>query len=388
MSTLKTGNITHPSSTGTAITLDASDNVTINGPTNFNSNAVSGIASINGGQIGGSRNLVINGAMTVQQRGTQTNQTGGYTACDRWQFAENGSSVITTTQDTNVPVGKGFGSSLKIEVTNASGTPTAANYALLRTKFEGQNLQQLAKGTSEAKDLTLSFWVSSPKTGTHIVELFDNDNSRQVSRAYTISTANTWQYVSVVYPADTTGSFNNANSASLQLAFWLMAGSDNSSGTLAENWQAYNAPDRAVGQVNVMDSTSNNFYLTGVQLEVGSQATPFEHRLYADELQRCLRYYQVSGTIKGYPMVRYENTGNGKAYSNWRLVPEMRTSPSVSFSGTFITSTGYSGTPTAGDITARQFRLLSASSVNPNDNLWVETNSVTESQGIISDAEL
>ena len=246
---------------------------------------------LNIGQIGGRRNIVTNGAMTIQQRGTQTNQTSGYTACDRWQFNEAGASIVTTSQDTDVPSGTGFGRSLKVDVTNASGTPAASNYAFLRTKFEGQDLQNICKGTSEAKQLTLSFWVKSPKTGTHIVELYDHDNSRQVSKSYSVTTANTWQYVSVVFPADTTGQFDNDNGNSLQITFHLMAGSAFSSGTLNTSWATSVSANRAVGQVNVMDDVANNFYLTGVQLEVGDVATPFEHRSYGEELSACQRYY-------------------------------------------------------------------------------------------------
>ena len=208
---------------------------------------------VDDGAITGS-NMVINGGMTVAQRGTQTAQTSGYTACDRWQFAENGASVVTTTQDSNIPAGEGFGSSLKVDVTNASGTPSSGNYAFLRTKFEG------------AKPLTLSFWVSSPKTGIHVVELYDTDNDRQVSKSYTINSVNTWQHVSVLMPADTTGAFNDDNLISMQIAFWLMAGSNFSGGTLNTSWAANNNSNRAVGQVNCMDNTSNNFYLTGVCL--------------------------------------------------------------------------------------------------------------------------
>lgn len=246
---------------------------------------------LNIGQIGGRRNIVTNGAMTIQQRGTQTNQTSGYTACDRWQFNEAGASIVTTSQDTDVPSGTGFGRSLKVDVTNASGTPAASNYAFLRTKFEGQDLQNICKGTSEAKQLTLSFWVKSPKTGTHIVELYDHDNSRQVSKSYSVTTANTWQYVSVVFPADTTGQFDNDNGNSLQITFHLMAGSAFSSGTLNTSWATSVSANRAVGQVNVMDDVANNFYLTGVQLEVGDVATPFEHRSYGEELALCQRYF-------------------------------------------------------------------------------------------------
>ena len=306
------------------------------------------------------RNLIINGAMQVAQRGTQTNQTGGYTACDRWQFAENGSSVITTTQDTNVPVGQGFGSSLKIDVTNASGTPAASNYALLRTKFEGQNLQQLVKGTSEAKDITLSFWVRSPKTGIHVVELFDSDNTRSISKSYTISSANTWQKVSVLYAGDTTGSLDNDNADSMQLIFWLMAGSNNSSGTLAEVWQPYNAADRAVGQVNVMDNASNDFYLTGVQLEVGDTATPFEHRSYGDELARCQRYYWKLATGVGLGSARKSDTESRVRFD---FPTQMRASPTVTFSHSGSAGSG-------GDNEVSHVHSFELSHVGDSNNSW------------------
>lgn len=245
---------------------------------------------VDDGVITGS-NMVVNGGMTISQRGTQTEQTSGYTACDRWQFNENGSSIVTTTQDTNVPAGEGFASSLKIDVTSASGTPSAGNYAFVRTKFEGQDLQHIRKGTSAAKPLTLSFWVSSPKTGTHVVELYDTDNNRQVSKTYTINSANTWQHFSILMPADTTGTLDNDSNVSMQIAFWLMAGSDFSGGTLNTSWAANNNPNRAAGLVNIMDSTSNNFYITGVCLNVGDSAIDFPHERYGDTLARCQRYY-------------------------------------------------------------------------------------------------
>jgi hypothetical protein len=243
-------------------------------------------------QYAGARNLIINGAMHVAQRGTQTSITSAYTACDRWNFTRSGAAVVDASQSTDVPSGEGFANSLKIDVTTADTSVAAGDFAHLRTRFEGQDLQQLRKGTSEAKSLTLSFWVKSAKTGTHIVELYDLDNTRQVSKSYSITTADTWQNVTLQFPADTTGAFDNDNAASLQVAWWLLAGSTYSGGTLNTSWASSTDANRVVGQVNVMDDAANNFYLTGVQLEVGEQATPFEHRSYADELTRCLRYYQ------------------------------------------------------------------------------------------------
>ena len=249
------------------------------------------------------RNIIINGAMKVAQRGTQTTQTSGYTAGDRWQFNESGATVVTTSKDTDVPTGEGFANSLKVDVTSAVSSPGASDYAFIRTKFEGQDLQAICKGTSNAKQVTLSFWVKSAKTGTHIAELYDHDNSRQVSKSYSITTANTWQNVTLQFPADTTGAFDDDANNSLQVTFWLMGGSNYTSGTLNTSWAASTTADRVAGQVNVVDSTSNNFYLTGVQLEVGDTATEFEHRSYGDELARCQRYYAdipVRGFMGGY----------------------------------------------------------------------------------------
>ena len=245
------------------------------------------------------RNLIINAAMQVAQRGTQTNQTTAYTACDRFQFAVVGAAVITSSQDTTVPSGQGFSNSLKLDVTTADSSLAASDFAFLRHKIEAQNLQHLNYGTSSAKSLTLSFWVRSSKTGTHIAELRHDDATYFNSQAYTISSADVWQKVTLTYDGYVTTAINNDNGAGINVNWWLAAGSDYSGGTLSSNtWQNTSA-NRAVGQVNVMDSTSNTFYITGVQLEVGETATPFEHRSYGDELARCQRYYQLSGRGSG-----------------------------------------------------------------------------------------
>jgi len=219
---------------------------------------------------------------------------------------------------------------LKIDVTSASGTPSAGNYAFIRTKFEGQDLQHIRKGTSAAKPLTLSFWVSSPKTGTHVVELYDTDNNRQVSKAYTINSANTWQHFSILMPADTTGTLDNDSNLSMQVAFWLMAGSDFSGGTLNTSWAANNNSNRAVGQVNCMDNTSNNFYLTGVCLNVGDSAIDFPHESYGETLARCQRYCQKirTGTDAGFGM--YHSYTSSSSYAPIQLPVTMRATPSAS----------------------------------------------------------
>jgi len=240
----------------------------------------------------GRRNLAYNGAMKISQRGTQTGQTNGdYTACDRFRIVETGDAVVTTSQSTDVPSGQGFANSLKIDVTTADASVAASDQFRIDQRLEGQDLQHLLYGTSDAKDLTLSFWVKSPKTGTHILELRHNDATYFNSQAYTISSANTWQKVTLTFSGYTTTAFDDDAALSLIIQWYLMAGSDKTSGTLNSNTWHNTEANRAVGQVNCVDDAANNFYLTGVQLEVGSVATEFEHRSFGEEMTLCKRYY-------------------------------------------------------------------------------------------------
>jgi len=243
------------------------------------------------------RNLIINGAMTVAQRGTSfaSVSSGEAYTVDRFGRYLNAAGTWTITQSTDTPTGQGFANSIKFDCTTANGSLAANTEFLFFQRFEGQNLQRLKKGTANAEKVTLSFWVKSAKTGTYITELFDNNNSRHISRAYTISDANTWEKKILTFDGDTTGAITNNNATSIQLNFMLANGSNWQSGTLQTSWGANTQANRAVGQVNLADSTSNDWYLTGVQLEVGSEATPFEHpRSVGDELARCQRYFEKS----------------------------------------------------------------------------------------------
>jgi hypothetical protein len=231
--------------------------------------------------------------MQVAQRGTsETGVTsGGYkNAPDRFELIIDSAGTWTVSQSTTAP--EGFSSSYKLDCTVADASLAANDYLLIGHKFEGQNLQQLKKGTSNAQPVTLSFWVRSAKTGTYVAELRDNDNWRQINKPYTIFSANTWEYKTITYDGDTTGALDNNPNNSFAAQFWLAAGSTFSSGTLATSWETVTHANRAVGNVNLADSTSNDFYITGVQLELGEQATPFEHaRSYGEELAACQRYY-------------------------------------------------------------------------------------------------
>ena len=239
------------------------------------------------------RNIVINGDMTVSQRGTSTASitSGDYYTVDRFRtFINNTAGTWTQSQSTTVPTGEGFVNSLKMDCTTAKGSLSAGDILSIRQAFEGQSLQYLKKGTSSAESLTASFWVRSNKTGTYIVELEDRDNTRYVSQSYTISSADTWEKKTVTFPGDTSGAFSNDDGESLRFNFWLAAGTNYSSGTLGTTWHTTQA-NRAVGIVNLGDSTDNEWYVTGVQLEAGDTASEFEFIPPDINLQRCQRYY-------------------------------------------------------------------------------------------------
>jgi hypothetical protein len=200
-----------------------------------------------------------------------------------------------------VPTGQGFANSLRVDVTTVDSSLDSNDLYLIDQKIEGQDLQQLAKGTSNAKSVTASFWVRSTKIGTYILGLFDDDNNRNISKTYSISSADTWEYKTITFEGDTTGALDNDNNSSFTLRWNLGAGTSYTSGTLATSWEAGVTANQAVGQVNFFDSTSNDFYITGVQLEAGETATPFEHRSFGDELQRCQRYYEKSFPLSTAP---------------------------------------------------------------------------------------
>ena len=290
--------------------------------------------SINSSQASGRKNIIRNGAMQVIQRGTpltvNANLARGRTCADGWEVSSdaNGTAVFSSSKSTDTP--NGFGSSLKLDVTTADTSIAADVGTRLLQRFEGQDLQGFKKGSSDALQFTLSFHVKSPKTGTHCIELLDIDNSRSVSATYTISQADTWQYVTNTFPADTTGALDNDNGQSFIVIWWLAAGSNFSGGTLNTTWNARVEANRAVGQVNVTDNTANNFYITGCQLEVGSTATDFEHRSFGEELLRCSRYYQkqLSGNPKAVATGFAYNTQYGNFTPHYPM-GAMRTAPSL-----------------------------------------------------------
>jgi hypothetical protein len=244
------------------------------------------------------RNLIINGAMQVAQRGTSV--TGitvpGYFTADRYNA--NVTSIGTWTQsvEADAPTGSGLRNSLKMLCTTADAAPSANDILLVQQRIEGQDAQRIKKGTASAEQLAVSFWVKSNVTGTYIAELNDPDNIRTVSATYSVSASATWERKTITFPADTTGALDNDNNNSLLLNFWLGSGSTFNSGTLQTTWASQTNANRAVGQTNLAASTNNYWQVTGVQLETGPVATPFEFEPYEATLRKCQRYYYRAET--------------------------------------------------------------------------------------------
>jgi hypothetical protein len=214
--------------------------------------------------------------------------------------------------------------------TTADASPAAADALRIDQLIEGQNLQQFLKGTSSAKQFALSFWVKSNVTGTYIAEIRDADNSRTVSASYTVSASATWEKKTITFPADTTGAFDNDNAGSLQVGFFLGAGTDSTSGTLQTTWGSTVAANRAVGQTNLGAATNNYWQITGVQLEAGAVATPFEFEDISTTLAKCQRYYylQLAGTGKTVGSGTYYTATNIFVTTNFPVT--MRATPTLS----------------------------------------------------------
>ena len=297
--------------------------------------------------VHGRRNIIINGAMQIAQRGTVTGLTASnYGGPDRIRLGLSGAGTHSVSQSTTVPSGAGFSNSWKLDCTTADTTPAflAAQY-----RVEGQDLQQLKKGTSSAESVTVSFWVRSNVTGTYVFELRDVDNTRHIAKTYTISAADTFEYKTLTFAGDTSGTLDNDDGNSIELNWWLGANSTYTSGTLASSWAALTDANRAAGlNVNIAGDTANEWLITGVQLEVGDKATPFEHRSFPDELLRCQRYCVVARAVNtdtSNPGAIHCNGqrghfGFGLAHNStnpvtyFELPVAMRNRPGVSFSAT------------------------------------------------------
>ena len=263
--------------------------------------------------------------MLIGQRGNDfTSITATAYHLDGFQlYYQNSSAAFRVRHSGDGP--DGFHQSLRINCTTADTSIASNEEVKLMHKIEGFQLQRFAKGTSSAKAFALSFYVKCNKTGTYIVELYDRDNGRDVSGSYTVSNSN-WNRHTIVFPADTTGEFDFDHSSSLEIYFWLVAGSAVQGGSLNTAWRSASDPSSATGQVNFTDSTSNEWMLTGVQLET-DRVTAFEHIQYGDELERCQRYYQ---RFNGYPNLTFgvgNVDGSTQGQIHIKLLTRMRSKP-------------------------------------------------------------
>ena len=309
-------------------------------------------ALIGSGQAQGNKNLIINGAMQVAQRGTSFTSTG-YTL-DRMQMltANTDNVAFTTTQSSTAP--DGFASSLKVDITTAESALDSNELFRLLYKAEGQDLQQLNYGSSAATSVTLSFYVRSNVTGVYAVEFRLNaEGTSTITKQYTISSANTWERKTLTLPANTAAAIDNDNSNGLEISFALAAGSNFTTGALGTSWASTATASRYAGQAaNVMSSASNEWLITGVSLEIGDVATPFEHESFAATLQKCQRYFYR------FPRVDASGTSNtlcigmGQSTNTFRGVvffpSSMRANPTMAASGSFRVFNGGTLNPSSG----------------------------------------
>jgi hypothetical protein len=284
--------------------------------------------------------LIINGDMRIAQRGDQTGITSAqYINIDRFFINMINLGTWSFTQSTDTPTGLGFATSLKIDCTTADASPASADNFYLSMQNEGQNLQILEKGTSDAKTSTLAYWIKCNKTGNYVVELWDRTNDRHVAVLKTISSADTWEKVVCNFPADTSGALANTNARSIMISWAFDSGSNFTSGTLPSTWASRVDANRFVGtNLGLGDNTANEVLITGVQWEVGTfdvnSIPSFQFEDAGTSLARCQRYYFRQGDEGGYAALGSgvcENTSS--AYIMINLPSTMRSSPSVSFTG-------------------------------------------------------
>jgi hypothetical protein len=343
-----------PALTGDQIFVLPSADGTANQVLQTNGSGTLSFASVGGDTLRPNvRPLIHNGEMQIAQYGDKTGITANQYVCDRFctQFATFGTWSIS--QSSDVPTGKGYKRSVKLDCTTADTSLGAGDFGLFRTAFEGRDLQLIKKGTSSAEKLTLKFYVKSSKTGTYTVEFFDVDNSRQISKTYTVDSANTWEEKIINVPADTTGAFGYDANESFVINWWLGSGSTYNGGTV--NTSAFasstNANRVSGSNVNLADSTSNDWFLTGVQLEIGEYTSAtipaFQHQEYNDELLTCHRYFISGGANENGLNPTAEAATSTAVQPTPQLRRTMRVAPTLTANPVgFIALIGGSGTTT------------------------------------------
>ncbi len=300
MSTLKVTSIQNPSTSSGGVSIDTSGHVTVDG-----------VAMPSAGPLSGTRNRIINGDMRIDQRnaGASTTAGNGTYAQDRWLNYFSG-VTLTTQQSSTAPTG--FDKSVIYTVTSPSASPT---YSFFRQIIEGNNITGLGWGTAGASAVTVSFWVRSSVTGIYSISLANGASNRCYAAQYTISSANTWEYKTITVSGDTTGTWATDNTAGLILSFNL--GSPSGRLITAGSWGTTYG-DGATGSTGASTFANTNgatFYITGVQLEAGTVATPFERRSYGQELSLCQRYYEKTFAVDTAPAQNAGRSGALEMYA-------------------------------------------------------------------------
>jgi hypothetical protein len=314
-------------------------------------------------QIGGRRNIIINGAMQVAQRATSATNVGsttsGFHTLDRFKHFSDGSSAgrLTMSQSTvsDLP---GFANALKLDCTTADTSIAANEYFILSHPLEGQDLQQLKKGTSSAEKVTLSFYVKGNASATYSLEL--NDGSRRIGQTFSVTTS--WNRVVLTFDGDTSGAIDDDNTVGIYVNFWLHAGSTFTGGTHGTSWATLADNERAGNSTSIFDSTDRTLEITGLQMEVSSQATPFEHRSVGEELALCLRYYYKEASTRS--ALVYQD-GNVYVQHNHPFPVPMRANPTVAIGTTYANSGTISATQAAGISTFGCIVAMDATGANP-----------------------
>ena len=288
------------------------------------------------------RNRIHNGGMTIAQRigDTETTVTNNNwtKTLDRWKIYENLSGALTATRSHNIYPTAGTNpssySSQRIKVTSAQSSLSASHQVLLAQYIEGFNWQDLRWGTSAAKSVTLSFSVlatgssAGNVTGTYCVQCTNpNFFNRAYIKEYTIDAINVWKRVTLTFPGDTSGSWDTQNDASCRFAWFLAAGTDYHGS--ANSWGAYKATTS--NQKNFAGHVNNMIFITDVQVEEGTVATPFETKPFSTELALCQRYYEIVSPTGGLACWCWANN-NGSTNVFWKV--KKRTTPSVGYNGT------------------------------------------------------
>ena len=287
-----------------------------------------------------SRNMIINGAMQIAQRGTSTT-TAGFIV-DRIESGVSAVDELVCTYSQDSSGADGFANSYKINVDTAESAIAVDEFQRVTYKIEAQDCQGLKYGNASAESVTLSFHVKSNVTGTYAFSIFGDDGSRLIGGTYTISSSATWEKKTLTFAGDTAGTMNDDNGSGLRLCFWLIAGTNFTSGSTNTSWMASTTASTAYGHAVNLGSTINNYWqVTGIQLEIGSVATPFEHKTYGQELAACQRYYQKSYDVGSAPgsvdnsnfvsMIQMANSATSTANNGtrFRFVQRLRAAPSV-----------------------------------------------------------